>query len=163
MRSHVDLRSDEDAVHRLLMLWVSLLPPWLCWKHRTLTEWGQQQHWTVAAGELRQRAPWPALSSHVNSNILVYSGLWLERQYSLFGPAWGKIYPSCHVPHHFSLLLHPNQLHLREPYKPCLSNIIHYFSLWWPFWGTCLRKTAHVWGCPEIIVRKRQLRLNKLL
>lgn len=101
---------------------------------------GQQQHWAVAAGELRQSgAHWPALNSHVNRNILGYSGLCLERQYSLFSPASERLCLSGHGPPCFSLL-RPNQLQLREHYKTSLTNIIHCFLLWWVIWGTCWRK-----------------------
>lgn len=135
---HTAVGSGEDTAHGLLSLWVSLLPPCLHWEHWALAEWGAAA--ALTCGSWRAEAMCCTLTCSKLSWKQEHFGLsWTLLGKTIFSPTSGKTCLSCHVPH-FSLLLHPNHLHLTEPYKPCLTNFIHYFLLWWALW----RKTAHV-------------------
>lgn len=53
---HIAMRSGEDTVNHLLVLWVSLLPPWLHWEHWAVAELGAAA--ALNCGNWRAEATW---------------------------------------------------------------------------------------------------------
>lgn len=139
---HIALRRAKDRGHCLLLLWVSLLPPWLCWEHWALAEWGAAA--ALSCGSWRAEATWCTLTCSKLSCKQEHFGLFwtVVGETIFFVQPWIRENMSEWSWATLLLTSAPNQLQLREHYKPSLTNIIHCFLHWWVVWGTCWRKNC---------------------